>query len=424
MEALKKFAIAISKTSVEPQMFGHVHLICLGIMLTLIVLLCIFAKNWQEKNVKRVMLAVWIIMLLAEAYKQFIWPFNYGGSENKFIWGAFPFQLCSTPLYVLPFYIFSKKENVKHACAAFLMTFSLFGGLVTMIYPPQVFIDIIGVNVQTMVHHGLQVVIGVFLACYYRKNLNFKFFLKGIIVYLILFAIALSLNFIVPQFIDESFNMFYISMYEACTLPLLGDIVYPNVPWIAFLIIYFIGFAGIALLIMYVEKGIYLLTTLKARKNADSANQVQTQNIEIKDNKAESEITEKEIQKVEENNNEEIELEAKNIEVSEHILKTTKVASAKKPASAKSKSTSSKTKSASSTSKSASGKNAGEKSISSELKSSSSAKTSKASSSKTSAKTSKASSSKTPKASSNKTSAKTSKASSSKTSAKSTKIKR
>ena len=262
MEAIKKFAIAISKTSVEPQMFGHVHLICLGIMLTLIVLLCVFAKNWQEKNVKRVMLAVWIIMLLAEAYKQFIWPFNYGGSENKFIWGAFPFQLCSTPLYVLPFYIFSKKENVKHACAAFLMTFSLFGGLVTMIYPPQVFIDIIGINVQTMVHHGLQVVIGVFLACYYRKNLNFKFFLKGIFVYLILFAVAMSLNFIVPQFTTQEFNMFYISMYYDCILPLLGDIVYPNVPWIVFLFIYLLGFALIAFIIFYLEK----LFTLRARK--------------------------------------------------------------------------------------------------------------------------------------------------------------
>lgn len=262
MEALKKFAIAISKTSVEPQMFGHVHLICLGIMLTLIVLLCVFAKNWQEKNVKRVMLAVWIIMLLAEAYKQFIWPFNYGGSENKFIWGAFPFQLCSTPLYVLPFYIFSKKESVKHACAAFLMTFSLFGGLVTMIYPPQVFIDIIGVNVQTMVHHGLQVVIGVFLACYYRKNLNFKFFLKGIIVYLILFAVAMIMNFIVPLFTTQEFNMFYISMYYDCTLPLLGDIVYPNVPWIVFLFIYLLGFALIAFIIFYLEK----LFTLRARK--------------------------------------------------------------------------------------------------------------------------------------------------------------
>ncbi len=262
MGAFEKFIVAISKTSVEPQMFGHVHLICLGIMLTLIVLLCVFAKNWQEKNVKKLLLAVWLIMVITEVYKQLV--FSYNGTNDKwdFQWYAFPFQLCSSPIYVLPFYIFSKKESVKHACAAFLMTFSLFGGLATMIYPPQVFIEIIGVNVQTMIHHGLQVVIGVFLACYYRKNLNFKFFLKGIVVYLILFAAAMIMNFTVPHFIDESFNMFYISMYEACTLPLLGDIVYPNVPWIVFLFIYFLGFVLIAFIIFYLEK----LFTIRARK--------------------------------------------------------------------------------------------------------------------------------------------------------------
>ena len=289
MEALKKFAIAISKTSVEPQMFGHVHLICLGIMLTLIVLLCVFAKNWQEKNVKKVMLAVWIIMILVEAYKQFIWPFIYGGSNNEYVWGIFPFQLCSTPLFVLPFYIFSKKEGVKHACASYLMTFSLFGGLVTMLYPPQVFIEIIGVNVQTMVHHGLQVVIGIFLACYYRKNLNYKFFLKGIFVYLILFAVALGLNFLVPLFTTQEFNMFYISKYYDCTLPLLGDIVYPNVPWIAFLFIYFLGFAFIAFLIFSIEK----LCTIKARKTA-GAIVYETTLVEAKPAKSSSKKDEKE----------------------------------------------------------------------------------------------------------------------------------
>ena len=284
MEKLEQFIIAISKRGNVPQMYGWFHLLFLGMSIALIALLCVFARNKNEKFVKRFALVVWIVMIIVELYKQLIWSYSIGGSEDKwdYVWGVFPFQLCSTPLFVLPFFIFSKKDCVKDACAAYLATFSLFGGLVTIIYPPQVFIDIIGVNIQTMVHHCLQVVLGIYLACYYRKKLGFKFYLKGVVVYLILFATALSLNFIVPQFIDESFNMFYISMYEPCILPFLADFIYPHVPWIVFLLIYFIGFAGIALLIMGVE----MLATKKSRKvlvgGENQTAQVEEQKEEVK----------------------------------------------------------------------------------------------------------------------------------------------
>ena len=205
-------------------------------------------------------------MVLFEAYKQLVYPWNTATLTWRYPWYIFPFQLCSTPLYVLPVLIFSKNEKVKDACAAFLMTFSLFGGLVTILYPPQVFVSTIGVNIQTMVHHGLQIVIGVFLACYYRKKLNLKFYFKGVIVFLITFIIALALNFIVPQFINESFNMFYISIYEPCTLPLLGDFIYPNVPWAVFLLIYLVGFTIIGLIFYYIEFGFSKINIKKAKK--------------------------------------------------------------------------------------------------------------------------------------------------------------
>ena len=60
-------------------------------------------------------------------------------------------------------FIFNKEGCVKDSAMAFMMTFSLFGGLVVMAYPNDVFIETIGINLQTMIHHGLQVVLGIYL---------------------------------------------------------------------------------------------------------------------------------------------------------------------------------------------------------------------------------------------------------------------
>ena len=263
MEFLEKVLTTLSAKMVEPKTIGWFHLVFIGIILVSTILICIFGKNWKWKKVKWVIFGFWIIMVLFEAYKQLIFSYDPSTGAWDYEWYAFPFQLCSTPLYILPIFIFSKSENVRESCAAFLMTFSLFGGLVTIVYPEQVLIETIGINIQTMVHHGLQVLIGVFLATYYRKKLNFKFFLKGVVVFAILFAVALALNFIVPEFINESFNMFYISLYEPCTLPLLAEFIYPNVPWPVFLVIYFVGFIIIGLIFFLIE----WLCSIKSRKN-------------------------------------------------------------------------------------------------------------------------------------------------------------
>ena len=78
---------------------------------------------------------------------------------------------------------------------------------------------------------------------------NFKYFLLGVIVLGVMIASALILNLIVPAFVkDETFNMFYISPYFDCTLPLLSGI-YNKVPYLIFLFIYALGFALAGLLI-------------------------------------------------------------------------------------------------------------------------------------------------------------------------------
>ena len=203
-------------------------------------------------------------MLLGEGYKHLVFTYNVnelGELVKKLEWYSFPFQLCSSPLYVLPFVIFMKEGKVRDCFIAFLTTFSLFGGLAVLILPNDVFVSRIGINVQTMVHHGLQLLIGVLLTARCRRRLTLKYYLGGAAVFAVLLAIAMGLNewgywyITVKELAGMEFNMFYLSPHYRCTLPVLSGI-QPTVPHPVFLAIYALGFLLIALLIFGIEKGI------------------------------------------------------------------------------------------------------------------------------------------------------------------------
>ena len=123
-----------------------------------------------------------------------------------------------------------------------------------------------------MIHHGLQIVLGIYCITYYRNSLNFKWWSKSIFVFAGLVATALLLNVIVYHVlqnmnIDETFNMFYISPYFECTLPVLS-IFYGILPYIFFLLLYSIGFSLAALIIYLVQQLIINFIRKKELKNA------------------------------------------------------------------------------------------------------------------------------------------------------------
>ena len=153
---------------------------------------------------------------------------------------------------------------------AYISTFSLFAGIIVMVLPTSVFTTLISINIQTMVHHGLQVVFGVYMAAYNRSRLSKRFFAWAEIVFAAFASVALIMNVIayhklVIPGLTEEFNMFYISPYMNNDLPVLSA-VYPLVPYPVYLIIYLFGFTLAAVLVYAVEKGIVALTLRKNKR--------------------------------------------------------------------------------------------------------------------------------------------------------------
>ena len=260
-----------------PTAYGWFHIMSICIMLALIVVVCIFCRKTKmsEKAYRIITITVASVMILFEVYKQLNFSFNSSTGTWDYQWYAFPFQFCSTPMYVLLLAGLVRPGKFREFLCSFLATFGLLAGLLVMVMPGDVFISTIGINIQTMVHHGMMVVIGIFMWVSGNAKLNVKTALKALAVFAVIVAIAIGLNEIVyasgvliPQ--HETFNMFFISRHFPSTLPVFS-MIYPKVPWVVFVLIYFVGFAIGALIITLIAMLIgWICSKIAYKKNNNS----------------------------------------------------------------------------------------------------------------------------------------------------------
>ena len=253
-----------------PTPYGWFHLMFIGIIIAVALTLCIFFRNCTDKTFRRIVFIFWIVIVLLEIYKEINFTFQVSDGEivTEYQWYIFPFQFCSTPFYVLPFIVFLKDGKLRDAFISFTAIFVLVAGLAVMIYPNDVFVGTIGINIQTMVHHGSQVILGVFCCVHERRKYKgARFCLSAVAVFAALAAVATLLNetfiYIIPD--DSTFNMFFISRHFPSTLPIL-DGIYASVPYPVFLLAYFFAFGVGAAVIYLIQWGIIKLTSLKSRR--------------------------------------------------------------------------------------------------------------------------------------------------------------
>ena len=252
-----------------PKVFGLFHIACILIVIAICVILGVKYKNPTEKGLNRTLLIFGLIMLVLEIYKEltYILYFDADTGTYKYSWYAFPFQFCSTPMYILLIAPFVKNKKVKDCMLSFLACFSVFGGLCVLIYPEQVFISRLGITIQSMLHHSCQIIVGSFLISSGVVKLNKETLLHGSYVFFVLLIMALTMNIVVYNFDllpGHTFNMFYVGPYYECTLPLVS-LLWPNeftlLKYILFLMIYIIGFvlaSGVVLIFAYlIKKCIY-----------------------------------------------------------------------------------------------------------------------------------------------------------------------
>lgn len=270
----EKIVIFLQYSAPRPGNYGWFHLMFVALAIIATVLLCVYFRDASDKKFRRILLISWLVILLFEIYKQIAYASYHYDDETGlgswyYTWGNFPFQLCSSAIYLLPFAAFLKEGKLRDSILSFLALFSLFGGLCVYVFPDTVFnTDMLGVQIQTMVHHGLQIVIAIYIVAHERRKFNFMFFLRSIPTFIVMLAIAMTLNLVVHAFVEDGFNMFFISPYFGNDLAILGEL-YKNKPYGIYLIIYIVGFVLCAFLMFAIQFAITKLCQLiygKTRK--------------------------------------------------------------------------------------------------------------------------------------------------------------
>ena len=272
MSFLQKILEIMDADMQVPGLYGWFHLLSLGLTVALTAVLCLTHKNGNEDRVRRVVLITTLTVILLEIYKQINFSITYSdGIKFDYMWYSFPFQFCSTPMYVGLLAGLTRKGKVHDAACAYLATYAMFAGICVMVYPASVFIDTIGINIQTMVCHGTMIVIGIYLLyCGYVK-VQWKTLLRAAVVFAVLVAMAAIMNEVayrVGLLETDYFNMFYISPYCDPHLPVYS-LVQNVVPFPWCLAIYIAGFTVAAGLILLIAKGVATLGSLIRSRKAE-----------------------------------------------------------------------------------------------------------------------------------------------------------
>lgn len=255
------------KVETIPSLYGWYHLLCVAVTIGVCVLIFFKARNLSDKQVDLTIALAATALIALEVYKQLLYSYSPETDSWSYQWYAFPFQFCSTPMYVMLAAVLIKNEKVRTALYSYLSTYGLFAGTVVLIYPGDVFSYFIGINAQTMIHHCTMVIIGVLLYVSGKTKFSHRTILDALPVFGIMLTVALGLNIAYHFFGDpnQTFNMFFISPYYPCTLP-VANLIYGKVPYLVFLILYAGGFTAAGYIMSLIAMGIKKLRTFVQEK--------------------------------------------------------------------------------------------------------------------------------------------------------------
>lgn len=251
MNFFQAFCTFLNSQCTRPDAYGAYHLFCMLLTAVLTVLAIHIGRHHDARQVNRVLLGTAVLVIVLELYKQFNYTFGDGSGQPHFQWYAFPFQFCSTPMYVGLLAALLRRGRVHDCLCAYLASYAVFAGLCVMFYPGDVFIRTIGINIQTMVCHGSMVIIGAYLLSSGHVTLEPATLLKAVPVFVSCVCIAFALNELAHRMGITDFNMFFISPYVPCTLPVYS-LIHENLPFPVNTLLYVLGFtaaAGIVLLL-------------------------------------------------------------------------------------------------------------------------------------------------------------------------------
>lgn len=258
MEKLGEMLCLLQTEMPEAKAWGWFHLMWVALIVVLIFILYKLKDKYGEKQLKWVIGTYGIVALILEITKQLIWTFDYNAVTNTFTadfqWYAFPFQLCTTPIFVCVLALFMKRTKIRLSLLSYMAFVTILGSFMTVIIPDDCLVETILINIHTMWLHCGSLVVSIYLLMSGAVKINKQNFKLAIGVFIVFVVLAQILNIGVYNsgiLGDETFNMFYISPYFISSLPVF-DVIQQSVPYPLYLALYVVALslgAGIVYII-------------------------------------------------------------------------------------------------------------------------------------------------------------------------------
>lgn len=267
-----EFIKNLQTTMPIPPMFGWFHIIFLLFTLAGMLVSIFFIKKLSDKKVRIILFALWFCMIVLEVFKQIMNSFAIvdGAVVVSYVYGVFPWQICSMPFYFLPFVIFMPDCKVRDLFINLMSCLLLIAGLSVVVNAKTVFDIWAYINSQSMIHHSFQTIAGTIIAVYYFDKLSFKNYAKSFAIMAGCGLIAIALNETFFYVCGCETNLFFIGRHNPVSHWMVNAI-YSALPYwfVVVLLTIFIFLLGV--LMLYIIKGINKLKNYCAKKK-ESAN--------------------------------------------------------------------------------------------------------------------------------------------------------
>ena len=165
-------------------------------------------RRSSDRTVNRILFWCGLVLALSEVFKQFFC--YYVIAEQSYHWGEFPFQLCSTPMYMCLAVPFLKEGRLRRALYSFMVLYNLLGGAISFAEPSGLFHEYVFLTVHSCVWHMLLVFVGLLICFSKRAGTRKTDYRAATVIFIGLCGAAFAMNCFVQFGLGEKMNMFFV----------------------------------------------------------------------------------------------------------------------------------------------------------------------------------------------------------------------
>lgn len=240
----------------KPAAYGWFHILMTAGLLALTVWGAYALRRTTDRQHRILLGAVGLFLLLTEVYKiafhMTVNPYDW------YFWGAFPFQLCSLPMYLCLFCALCRKEGVNRWLYEAMFAINMVGGIMAFAEPSGIQHGYWTLTLHAYLWHMLLVFVGLYLYFSGRACTDKTSYFKAAAVYLAACGVAQGCNLV----FGDKINCFYISPYVQSPLAVFKDI-YAACGWVVNMVLLMLAVLLAAAAIYYMGYALRVRKSVK-----------------------------------------------------------------------------------------------------------------------------------------------------------------